>query len=59
MLSRSRRGRQSRDEREEKDGRVENGRLTADMVKGMEEKNGLLSDNVSTAAVITPSFPFG
>lgn len=43
---------------EEKDGRVEEGRLTADVVTGMKEKNVLLSDKVSTAGAIATSFPF-
>lgn len=34
------------------------GRLTADVVRGMEEKNGLFSDKVSTAGAIAASFPF-
>lgn len=55
MPSRSRRGRQSRDVERRRMGEW---RLTADVVRGMEEKNGLLSDKVSTAGVITASFPF-
>lgn len=39
--------------------RVEKGRLAADVVRGMQEKNASLSDEVWTAGEMTPSFPFG
>lgn len=43
---------------EEKDGRVEEGRLTADVVGGMEEKIGLLSDKSLDSQCVYALFPF-